>query len=179
MHLLTLKMKEMSCSLPTGYNEFKLRVNIKTTVEKAYKSIATPGGLESWFLRTALFQDIDSNIRSAHEFIRNKDIYSMTWYGYPDVVSEKGRVLLANGENEFSITFSNASHVHFRIYEEQGEIIVELTEDNLPTDDETKLKHYVSDLKGWTFYLVNLKSVLEGGLDLRNRREELKDVITS
>ena len=32
---------------------------------------------------------------------------------------------------------------------------------------------------GWTFYLANLKSLLEGGIDLRNKDELLKDVINS
>jgi hypothetical protein len=27
---------------------------------------------------------------------------------------------------------------------------------------------------GWTFYLANLKSVIEGGVDLRNKNVDLK-----
>ena len=69
--------------------------------------------------------------------------------------------------------------MNISIYSQHGETIVELVESNLPTDDETMLKHYVGDSKGWIFYLTNLKSVLEGGLDLRNKKNELTDVITS
>lgn len=32
---------------------------------------------------------------------------------------------------------------------------------------------------GWTSYLANLKSVLEGGIDPRNKNEQLKAVINS
>jgi hypothetical protein len=39
------------------FSEFKLRVNIKTTVENAYKAWATASGLESWFLRKAVFKN--------------------------------------------------------------------------------------------------------------------------
>jgi hypothetical protein len=51
-------------------------------------------------------------------------------------------------------------------------------ESGLP-DDETGIKHFLDDLTGWIFYLINLKSVLEGGLDLRNRKVELRNVITA
>lgn len=32
---------------------------------------------------------------------------------------------------------------------------------------------------GWTFYLTNLKSVYEGGLDLRNKDEKLSAMINN
>ncbi len=33
--------------------------------------------------------------------------------------------------------------------------------------------------KGWTFYMTNLKSILEGGIDLRNKIESVKNVINA
>jgi hypothetical protein len=32
---------------------------------------------------------------------------------------------------------------------------------------------------GWTFYLANLKSILEGGLDLRNKNPEIQKMINA
>jgi hypothetical protein len=34
-------------------------------------------------------------------------------------------------------------------------------------------------MEGWVFYLANLKSFPEGGIDLRNKNEKLKSVINS
>lgn len=65
------------------------------------------------------------------------------------------------------------------MYPEADETIVELTESGLPTDDKTKAGHFVGDSRGWIFYLTNLKSILEGGLDLRNKKMEIKNVITA
>jgi hypothetical protein len=65
------------------------------------------------------------------------------------------------------------------IYKDQDELIVELIESDLPTDNETVLNHFVGDSRGWIFYLTSLKSVLEGGLDLRNKKVALKNVITA
>jgi len=33
--------------------------------------------------------------------------------------------------------------------------------------------------EGWTFYLANLNSYLQGGIDLRNKNEKIQGVISS
>jgi hypothetical protein len=145
------------------WSEFRLRVNIRVPVDKAYAAWATPAGLESWFLRKAILKD---------------NYYEWYWFGYPDDVVEKGTITAANGSNLFAFTFSLGCPVNISFYREHDETIVELVESGLP-DDEMGIKHYVSDSKGWIFYLTNLKSVLEGGLDLRNRKVALTNVITA
>jgi hypothetical protein len=169
----------MGCAVPSGYDQFKLRVNINCSIEDAYKAWATSAGLESWFLRKATFEDQNGIIRKPDELIHENDKYTMLWYGYMDDVAEKGKVLKANGKDLFSFTFSLACPVTIRIFQEHDETIIELSETNLPEDEETRLKHFVGDSRGWIFYLTNLKSVLEGGLDLRNKRLEISDVITA
>jgi uncharacterized protein YndB with AHSA1/START domain len=151
-------------SMNKSWSEFRLRVNIRVPMDKVYAAWATPEGLESWFLRRAIQKD---------------NQYEWYWHGYPDSVMEKGLITAANGTNHFAFTFSMGCPVSISLYKECEETIVELVESGLPTDEETALKHYVGDSKGWIFYLTNLKSVLEGGLDLRNRKVELTNVITS
>ncbi len=160
------------------WSEFKLRVNIKTDTDAVYQLWATRKGLESWFLRNAVFKDQDGNVRAPDSAIEEGDTYEWYWHGYPDSVVEKGKVLKADGRI-FSFTFSMGCPVTIQIYTESNETIVELIESDLPTDETTRLKHFVGDSKGWIFYLVNLKSILEGGLDLRNKKMELSDVITA
>jgi uncharacterized protein YndB with AHSA1/START domain len=161
------------------FSAFKLRVNIKTGIEKAYQAWTTRAGLESWFLRQAIFTDENGKERKGDAAILEHDSYTWRWHGYTDDVAEKGTVLKANGKNLFSFTFSMGCPVTISIYTEQDETIVELTESDLPTDEETIKKHYVGDSRGWIFYLANLKSVLEGGLDLRNKNDKLLNVITA
>lgn len=161
------------------WSEFKLRVNIRTDIQRAYQAIATPAGLESWFLRKAEFKDKNGVARAKEAPLLEGDTYEFYWHGYPDSVVEKGKILGSNGENRFSFTFSHNCPVTVSIYTEFGETIVELVESNLPTDEATRMRHYVGDSKGWIFYLTNLKSILETGYDLRNRKVELTDVITA
>jgi hypothetical protein len=161
------------------WSKFKLRVNVKTLTEKAYRAWITSQQLESWFLRKAIFRDATGKKRASNDVIQKGDTYEWYWHGYPDSVVEKGKVLEANGKNIFSFTFSMGCPVTISIYEESDETIVELIESDLPTDESTALKHYVGDSRGWIFYLTNLKSVLEGAKDLRNKKMEIKNVITA
>ena len=57
--------------------------------------------------------------------------------------------------------------------------IVELTQDNIPPDDNPATNLHIGCGEGWTFYLANLKSYLEGGIDLRNKNEKIQGVINS
>jgi hypothetical protein len=39
--------------------------------------------------------------------------------------------------------------------------------------------YHVGCKAGWTFYLANLKSILEGGIDMRNKKTRLKEMLNS
>jgi len=69
--------------------------------------------------------------------------------------------------------------VEVKIKTEGGENIVELTQSEIPLDEQMRMSHYVGCTRGWTFYLANLKSIIEGGIDLRNKNIELVDVINT
>jgi len=58
-------------------------------------------------------------------------------------------------------------------------MIVELVQENIPDDDQGRLYYHLVCKTGWTFYLDNLKSLLEGGIDLRNKNANLANVINS
>jgi uncharacterized protein YndB with AHSA1/START domain len=176
---LITKKKKMGQVTTPDFSQFKLRVNIKTAIENAYKAWATPAGLESWFVRKAVFTDEKGVARAGDELIKGNDEYLFLFHSYPDSMEIKGSVLKTNDKDLFSFTFSKKCPVSISIYAEQGQTIVELFESKLPTDDDTFRKTYVSDSKGWIFYLTNLKSILEGGIDLRNKDEAIQRVITA
>lgn len=58
-------------------------------------------------------------------------------------------------------------------------MIVTLTQHSIPTDDKNKKDTRIGCHTGWSFFLVNLKSVYEGGLDLRNKNNDLNGMINS
>lgn len=167
----------MAQQFSSNFSEFKLRVNIRSTPGNAYRAWASPAGLESWFLKLTI-RDKDGHVRTGDEMVQEGDEYTLATNTRPDAIILTGKILKANGKDLFSFTFSKGCPVTVSIYREQDETIVQLLESNLPTDEESIRKHFVNDSKGWIFYLTNLKSVLEGGLDLRNKNAAITNVIT-
>jgi uncharacterized protein YndB with AHSA1/START domain len=163
--------------MSNNFSEFKLRINTTAPVEQAYKAVSTADGLESWFLRKAAVS-VGETARKPGEQIQKGDDYSFHWFGHPDFV-HTGKFLGTDGKSVVSFTFSQDLPVTISIYRECEETIVELVESFDPTDEGVARKHYLGNMKGWIFFLVNLKSVLEGGLDMRNRKSELKNVLTA
>jgi hypothetical protein len=165
-------------TMNNNWSEFKLRVNTTASVGKAYEALSTPGGLETWFLRKAELSS-GGKLRQASEKMQKGDEYAFHWHGYPDSKAHTGRWLGGDGKSVVSFTFSQELPVTVSLYRECDETIIELTETFDPTDEGVARNHYLGNMKGWIFYLINLKSVLEEGLDLRNRKVELQNVLTA
>ena len=79
----------------------------------------------------------------------------------------------------FKFSFGKAGNCTVRIFKEQEETIVELLQDNIPDDEQGKQFWHVGCKTGWTFYLANMKSLYENGIDLRNKNEKLQQMLNS
>lgn len=160
----------------TDFSQFKLRVTVKSGIEDIYRAWTTTAGLDAWFLGKTTFTAPDGRERGYDEPAQPGDAYALCFARKPDEVALRGKVLKANGQDVYSFSFADYP-VTITIYSEHNDTIVELFESHLPTETETLKKNYMSHSKGWVFYLLNLKSVLEGGLDLRNRNRDIVNVI--
>jgi uncharacterized protein YndB with AHSA1/START domain len=162
-----------------NWNEFKKRITIRATDQAIYDSWTTQQGMESWFLRLAEFKTKEGIPRKRNESIQKGDSYKWLWFGYDDSSVEANEILLANGRDELKFSFSGGCIVEVRIKTEDGETICELTQ-AMPMDNEKDKRHFFIECgKGWTFYLANLKSILEGGIDLRNKNVNIRDVVNA
>jgi Uncharacterized conserved protein len=161
------------------WSKFHLRIPIKAHPRKIFDALTTPSGLESWFLKKAIFHSSDGKVRNNTERIAVGDTYEWYWHGWSDEVAEKGVIFKLINEENLQFKFGNAGKVTFTLKEEEGENLLILEQTEIPTDENSRINYYLGCSKGWLFYLTNLKSILEGGLDLRNKKVELKDVITA
>lgn len=161
------------------WTKFIKRIPVNSDIGIIYKAWSTQAGLEEWFLRKAEFTSAGENLRDRNEFVQSGDKYEWMWYGWTDEVVERGKILETNGKDFIKFTFGKAGIVSVQIKTEENENIVELTQDEIPVDEESKFNFYVGCGEGWTFYLANLKSILEGGIDLRNKNVKLTKVINS
>lgn len=166
------------------WSTFTKRIPINASLDDVYTAWATEAGLESWFLRLSEFITVDGDPRDAYDLVQKDDLYKWLWHGWGDEVIHYGSIIEANDTDTLAFSFdagdkSNNMQVRINLSRDQGFTIVELTQTNIPTDEQSKFLYHIGCMEGWTFYLTNLKSILEGGLDLRNKVVEIKKVINS
>jgi uncharacterized protein YndB with AHSA1/START domain len=164
---------------PKNWKSFTRRIPVRAEMVEVYSAWTTSQGLESWFLRKADFRDQDIALSDLTP-VQKDNTYTWFWYGYSDASKEEGTILEANGQSQLSFGFGAAGTVDVLLESlPDGQTLVSITQHEIPEDDTSRMNYYVGCTVGWTFYLANLKSVLEGGLDLRNRDENIKDVVSS
>ena len=155
------------------WTRFKVAGDYNTDIRSLYEAWATTEGLEKWFLRKANFYTVPRRTRAPEEFIMKEDTYEWYWHGYGDDTFEKGEILEANGTDLLKFTFSGGSIVTVEMSSRNGISLVELTQENIPKENDPSKNLFVQCQIGWTFYMANLKSVIEGGVDLRNKKLEV------
>lgn len=165
------------------WTRFDLKMVVKAEIETVSSLLFSQQGLESWFLRTSIFYKAAAQSRDANETVETGDSYLWHWHGHDDSVFEKGLVLEANGLDLLAFSFGGPADSPIRVVIEllalDGETMVKLKQENMPTDEASKVRFHLGCTQGWVFYLANLKSVLEGGIDLRNKEMKYQQVINS
>jgi uncharacterized protein YndB with AHSA1/START domain len=162
-----------------NWREFVKRITVRAQPSVIYNAWTTQEGLESWFLSLAQFTTPDGTLRKKSERIQQGDRYKWMWFGYDDTFAEEYKILSVNGKDRFEFVFSGGCLVTVTVHQEDGENICELKQTML-MDDESEQRHFFIECgKGWTFYMTNLKSILEGGVDLRNKNKNIQQVINA
>lgn len=160
-----------------NWSEFTKKIIITSDLEIVYNAWTKGEELEKWFLSKALFYDNNKIAISASENVPSTCHYEWTWFAQNH--HEKGKIISANGLDFIEFSFAGDCVVQVQLYPINEVVIVELTQKNIPLDNASKEGIRLGCASGWAFYLVNLKSVLEGGLDLRNKDTSLKGVVNN
>lgn len=75
-----------------------------------------------------------------------------------------------DGEKMFKFKFGDAGNVTVEVADiGNGVAEMTITQTDIPTDESGKQNYHVGCSTGWTFYRCNMKSILEGGVDIRNK----------
>ncbi len=159
------------------WTSFTRRIAVKAKLSDIYKAWTRSSDIEKWFLSKSIFLDKNGRPISENEQIEKGFAYEWRWYLYEDV--ESGRITEANGIDFIQFTFAGECLVDIKLTSQDEYVIVELTQKEIPTDDDSKRGIRLGCHTGWSFFLVNLKSVYEGGLDLRNKDTKLKGMLNN
>lgn len=160
-----------------NWTQFSKRIFVNVDVATVYNAWTKSEELEKWFLSKANFSSLSSEKIPPTENISTECNYD--WHWFAQCHSEQGQVLEVNGTDLVSFTFAGNCKVRVQLSEVNSQTQVVLTQEEIPEDDSSKEKIRLGCAFGWSFYLLNLKSVLEGGLDLRNKDAELVGVVNN
>ncbi len=162
-----------------NWKELVLRVPIKVPALRVHTAWTSQEALESWFLRSAVFTTPDGKKRARGETVGAGDKFTWHWHGHGDEIADHNEMLHNNGKDHLQFSFADRCTVNVTVREENGETICELKQKMTMDEEDLQQYFYIDCGKGWTFYLANLKSVLEGGHDLRNKNIAIKQVVNA
>lgn len=160
-----------------NWSLFTRRIAVKATLPQKYAAWTTAEEIEKWFLSSAEFSDEQGCLIDRNQHILKGMNYTWRWYTYEP--AETGSIMDTNGKDFLQFSFAGDCLVTVKLCELADHTIVESTQSNIPEDENSKQSIRLGCDTGWCFYLVNLKSVYEGGLDLRNKNEAFKQVVNS
>lgn len=159
------------------WTSFTIRILVKAKMPILYEAWTKPSEIEKWFLKEAIFHDTNSKKVEQDSQIEAGFTYDWLWHIYEE--KEHGHINQANGKDFIQFTFAGACLVEIKLTQKEGYVLVELTQKDIPTDDYNKQFTRLGCHNGWSFYLINLKSVYEGGLDLRNKDTRFKAMLNN
>lgn len=162
-----------------NWNSFTKRILINKSLESVYRSWATKKQIESWFLEKAEFSS-ENNQRQPDELVQKGDNFIWKWNNWD--FAEEGQILEANGKDEISFTFGKGGIVTIKLKEINDATEVILTQDDIPTDEKSKMDIFVGCNTGWTFWLTNLKAYLEYNITLHAKgikQDETRNLVNS
>lgn len=137
------------------WTQFTLKIHVEASPQKVWEAWTVGKKLSNWFPVEGVIEP-KAGGRVWLQFFRPEDTLD-------DVVisAVKGK----------SVVFPFGSHgeqVEVRVIKHKKGAICELTQSRMRTTQRDKVYMHMGCRAGWTFFLTNLKSYLEHGIDLRS-----------
>jgi uncharacterized protein YndB with AHSA1/START domain len=145
--------------------EIRLRILIQASQEAVFEHWTRADLLGKWFLE-ASHQGSAGKPWPADKAVEEGCRYQWTW---ANGISESGEFTQVEPSSLLALTFGDQIDVVVRFGEMEGRTLVEVRQTQEQSNLEARWSVCLDCTQGWTFYLTNLKSVLEGGVDLRER----------
>jgi len=142
--------------------DIKVRYYYDASPADVFKALTKPKKLTKWFLDDARIKPKEG---TGYEF---------SWKGYP---SQKGRVEKVVTDRLLILTWPNVvkgkvyhTKVSFNLAKKGKGTILEVTHTGFEEGDDW-IWLYGAIQAGWAYFLMNLKSVLTEGVDLRSKHD--------
>jgi len=149
------------------WTRFLVHMYYDAPLERVFRAWATAEGLESFFIASARHASADGGARAPHELACPGDRYEWTWlHG----LGLKGGFLACERDRRVAFTFGEHMEVEVTFRTVGDSVEVRLHQTGCMPEDPARAWQHLNCRSCWVYFLTNLKSVLEHGTDLRDRR---------
>ncbi|MFX0092312.1 MAG: SRPBCC family protein [Candidatus Hodarchaeota archaeon] len=156
---------------------FQLKEYVKASRTYIFKKWTTPKGITEWYIAKAIYEDQKGKVRPPDEIVRPGDTY--TWNFYQGITIT-GKVLDVVENQLFRFTFgkkepgSEEDVIVTVTFDDQEEYTaITLKQENIADNAYGHLRYNLSCIVGWSYFMINLRSISESGYDLREKNEQI------
>ena len=140
---------------------FTLKIWVKSDVDQLRRAWTNSDELQRWFLsKASYFDQAGEEVKEAVE----GGSYRWEWI---EGTSDEAKVIILEDHTLLFGWFSGKGTVKVEFEPQGHETLVRLTQEMREGTPNEILEAQLDCKTGWVFFLTNLKSVFEGGIDLR------------
>ncbi|MEM7111618.1 MAG: SRPBCC domain-containing protein [Chloroflexota bacterium] len=158
------------------WTRFKKQIFIQAEKENVFQAWATPEKIVQWFIADANYTTAEETAREATELVAVGDSYHWRWH---QDLEAQGDIVEVVENERLRFTFGNKKSdsdekimVTVQVKEVANATLLELTQENMAVSDQAQVYWHMGCNLGWSFFMTNLKGLLEHGIDLRETDPE-------
>lgn len=143
---------------------FHHSILLNRTTDEVFSMFGMAGGLEQWFQGEAVYTAKDNGLRKRGKPIQNRDSFYWKWLAKD--FSLPGMVLDVSPGKSAEFTFGSLFNIKMSVSSQNGRTLFTIEQWYINGVQKNDFA-YINCCTCWVFFLTNLKSVLEHGIDLR------------
>ena len=159
------------------WTRFERHTFIEADPATVFRAWAVPENIVKWFIATADYASPDGQARASDEIVRADDTYQWQWH---QDLSARGKVLEVVADEKMVFTFGDKEPgskekiiVTVDVQAEaDGATRLRLVQENMADTPQAHVGWHMGCNLGWSFFMTNLKGLLEHGVDLRETDRE-------
>jgi uncharacterized protein YndB with AHSA1/START domain len=158
------------------WSAFTVHFYYRATRDEVFRAWATAAGLSGFFIGSARHAAPGGGVRAQDEVVAAGDTYA---WAFLHGLSLTGTFLACVPGERVAFTFGDAMQVDVTLRSVGDQVEVRLHQTGCGQDESARAWQHLNCRSCWVYFLTNLKSVLEHGVDLRDHdATDLNDAVS-
>jgi len=159
------------------WTRFERRIFIDAQPEAVFRAWAVPQNIIQWFIARAEYRAADGTPKLPSRPVSAGDSYFWEWH---QDLRTQGTILEVVENEKLAFTFGDKEPgAEEKIIvtvlvtpDEEGGTLLQLIQENMADSPQAHVSWHMQCNLGWSFFMTNLKALLEYGVDLRETDRE-------